>query len=296
MIAIPAASAKIGSPESHLDTVAAAQHYPRAWFEDEAPQHNVTLRAFAIDRVPVTNAAYAEFVAATGHLTTAERRGYGQVYDRDYWTIVAGISWRHPHPDLDAVADRPDHPVVHVDHIDATTYAVWTGRRLPTEAEWEFAAHGRGWSAWPWGNDWDYERANTAERWAGQPIHNLETWKAWWRNHFDTHSYIPATTPAGATPAGASPFGVLDLAGNVAEWTASSYLLYDGSRTYDPGYHAAADHGHITVRGGSWKSFRWQTRTSERVACTPSYSASDLGFRCARDLQPTQPHRQCSTR
>ncbi|MBW0275321.1 hypothetical protein ATM97_29025 [Nocardia sp. MH4] len=287
MIAIPAAQVAVGSPESHLDTVAASQHYPRTWFEDETPQHTITLPAFEIDRTPVTNSMFAEFVTMTGHVSAAERRGYALVYGPDYWTTMDGISWRHPRPDLDAVTDRPHHPVVHLDHTDATTYAIWAGKRLPSEAEWEYAAHGPQWRPWPWGPSWDSARANTAEHWAGQPIHDLATWKAWWRTHYAEHGPAPATTEVGAFTDGSSPFGLVDMAGNVSEWTASSYLLYDRHRRYDPSYHAVADHGHITVRGGGWKSFRWQTRTSERIACSPDYSGPDLGFRCARDLPET---------
>lgn len=296
MITIPTSTATIGSPEQHLDSVAASQHYPRAWFEDETPQHTASIDAFSIDPVPVTNAAYAEYTDATGHVTAAERRGYGLVYGRGYWTIVPGVNWRHPHPDLDAVVDRPDHPVVHVDHTDATAYAVWAGKRLPTEAEWEYAAHGHQWTPWPWGNEWDRHRANTAEYWAGYPIHDLDTWKTWWCEHYVHNSATPATTVVGTLAAGTSPFGVLDMAGNVTEWTASPYRLYAPDRRYDPGYHAVADHGHIAVRGGSWKSFRWQARTSERIACDPCYSAPDLGFRCARDLPQSATSHHLTTR
>ncbi|WP_249643763.1 formylglycine-generating enzyme family protein [Nocardia sputi] len=292
MITIPTSTTTIGSPEQHLDAVATSQHYPRAWFEDETPQHTASIDAFSIDPVPVTNAAYAEFTDATGHVTAAERRGYGLAYGRGYWTTVPGVNWRHPHPDLDAVGERPYHPVVHLDHADASAYAVWAGKRLPTEVEWEFAAHGRQWSPWPWGDEWDCHRANTAEYWAaGYPIHDLDTWKTWWCDHYAHHDIAPATTVVGALANGASPFGVLDMAGNVTEWTASPYRLYAHDRRYDPGYHAVAGHGHIAVRGGSWKSFRWQARTSERIACDPSYSAPDLGFRCARDLpESATPH------
>ncbi|WP_330233038.1 formylglycine-generating enzyme family protein [Nocardia sp. NBC_00508] len=281
---ISEATAAVGSPESHLDTIAACQHYPRSWFEDETPQHMVRLDAFAIDRTPVTNAMFAAFVEATGHVTAAERRGYGLVYGRDYWTTVSGICWRHPHPRLDAPRDRPNHPVVHVDHTDATTYAIWAGKRLPSEAEWEHSAHGPDWMAWPWGNTWDRARAVTAEYWAGIEIRDLATWKAWWQPHYESHGPAPATSEVGVLTNGRSPFGVLDMAGNVAEWTATPYLLYDRHRIYDPNYRAVADHGHFVVRGGGWKSFRWQTRTSERIAVSPEYSAPDLGFRCARDL------------
>jgi formylglycine-generating enzyme required for sulfatase activity len=291
MIAIPAATVAIGSPETHLDEVAGAQHYSRTWFADEEPVRVVEIAAFAIDRTPVTNAAYAEFVSATGHVTAAERRGYGAVYGRDFWTTIPGICWRHPHPDLDAVTDRPQHPVVHIDHTDATAYAAWAGKRLPSEEEWEYAAHGPHWTAWPWGNDWDSHRANTAEHWAGTDIRDLVAWKSWWQDHYALDGPLPATTVVGEFLCGASPFGLLDATGNVLEWTGSRYRLYDPQRRYDPGYHLAARTGYLAVRGGGWKSFRWQTRTSERIACIATNSAPDLGFRCAQDSPagPTTP-------
>lgn len=287
MIAIAAATAQIGSPENHLDSVAAAQHYRRAWFEDETPQHQVEFESFALDRTPVTNAEFAQFVEATGHVTSAQRRGYILVYGSAYWTTLDGLDWRHPHPDIDAVTDRPHHPVVHIDHRDATSYAAWAGKRLPTEAEWEYAAHGPNWRPWPWGHEWNEAFANTAEYWAGATIHDLDTWKTWWHDHYRASGPAPATTDVGRFCAGASPLGLLDMAGNITEWTASAYHLYAHPDHYDPVFHTAAEHGYISVRGGSWKSFRWQTRTSERIAVHPGYAAPDLGFRCARDTSET---------
>jgi formylglycine-generating enzyme required for sulfatase activity len=185
------------------------------------------------------------------------------------------------------VADWPTHPVVHVDHADATAYARWSGKRLPSEPEWEYAAHGPAWRAWPWGNNWDRFLANTAEHWAGTDIHDLHTWRSWWRAHYRLHGPTPATTPVGEFADSGSPFGMLDAAGNVTEWTASRYRLYPGAANCDPGCTAAERLGYLTLRGGSWKCFRWQARTSERIAAVARYSAPDLGFRCAADLAPT---------
>lgn len=283
MILIPADSVLIGSPAQHLDAVTADQHFDRPWFEDEAPQHPQTIAPFWIDRSPVTNRAFAEFIDATGHVTKAEKRGFGLVYTEQYWTKQPGVCWRYPAPGLDSVTERPDHPAVHVDHADAIRYAVWAGKRLPSEAEWEYAAHGPGWSAWPWGNEWDAQRANTAEYWAGEPMRDANGWKRWWVRRYAQYGFRPATTSVGRYASGNSPFGVTDMAGNVAEWTASRYGPYDLRALYDEGYRAAMRHGYVVVRGGSWKHFRFQVRTSERIACTPDYSSFDVGFRCAAD-------------
>ena len=86
--------------------------------------------------------------------------------------------------------------------------------------------------------------------------------------------------------AGDSPFGLTDMAGNVAEWTASPYRPYAADYSYDCGYLAAMKLGFLAVRGGSWKHFRFQTRTSERIACIGSYSSFDVGFRCAANVEP----------
>ena len=118
-------------------------------------------------------------------------------------------------------------------------------------------------------------------------IHDLGTWKAWWHDHYQACGPAPATTAVDAFGEGASPAGALDMAGNVTEWTASTYRLYAPPAHYDPLFHTAAEHGYLSVRGGSWKSFRWQTRTSERIAVDPDYAAPDLGFRCARDIPET---------
>ncbi|SRR6266566_2799448 len=155
MVALPAGTAVIGSPEDHLNAVAAAQHYPRAWFEDETPQHAVAVDAFWIDRNPVTNAAFAAFADATGYLTLAERRGFGLVYGDRYWQERTGACWRHP----DGMA--------------------------------EYAAHGPAWRCWPWGDDWDPRNANSAELWARQPITAFAAWRTWWAGRRARHGDAP---------------------------------------------------------------------------------------------------------
>jgi formylglycine-generating enzyme len=143
-----------------------------------------------------------------------------------------------------------DHPVVHVDHEDAASYARWASKRLPTEAEWEYAAHGPRWTIWPWGDAWATHRANTAEHWAGGAIRDSGDWRAWWLQHHRQYGMRPATTAVGRfSPFGDSPFGLTDMAGDVAEWTASPYRPY-ADRSYDPGYLAAMELGFLAVRGG----------------------------------------------
>jgi sulfatase modifying factor 1 len=279
---VPEGTVQIGASEGHLDDVAADQHYDRDWFEDEAPQHETAVPGFAIDRLLVTNADFAAFADATGHTTAAERRGFALVYGDGYWVEEDGACWRHPAGPADSVAERMDHPVVQVTAADAAAYARWRGKRLPAEAEWEYAAHGPAWRCWPWGDDWDRERCCCAEYWAGQSISDFAAWRSWWRDRRAQHGPQPGTMPVGAfSPAGDSPFGVADMAGNVAEWTATPYHMYDADRAYDEVYQAAATARYLVVRGGGWMNFRHQLRTTERIAVDPGYASFAVGFRCA---------------
>jgi formylglycine-generating enzyme len=286
MIAIPAADVCVGSPERHLDDLAVAQHYERDWFEDEAPQHTVRVDRFWIDSHLVTNAEFTEFAADTGYVTVAERRGFGLVYGESYWEEVPEVCWRHPGGRADTVQDRLDHPVVHVAYQDAAAYAEWAGKRLPTEAEWEYAAHGPQWRCWPWGDRWDPSLANCAEYWSGSRISNPDDWRTWWTQYWKTSGGRPATTSVGSfSPLGDSVFGVADMAGNVSEWVDSAYSLYDPSRSYLPNYEMAVGRYRV-IRSGSWMNFRYQLRTSERFAADPRYSNLSIGFRCASGDEP----------
>src|SRR3972149_2524248 len=156
---------------------------------DEMPQHEVRLRSFSIDRFEVTNEQYLAFVEATGRPTPADPK------DPDYY------AWMDSRPP----AGQEDHPVCYVNWHEADAYCRWAGKRLPTEAEWERAARGDDGRMWPFGDRFDPERCNAAESGVG------------W------------STPVGSFPEGASSYGVMDLCGNVAEWTAWWYAPYPGS-------------------------------------------------------------------
>lgn len=203
----------------------------------EYPERALRMDAFGIDRTEVTNAAYRACVRA-GACDAAP-------YLED--------------PRLGA----PDRPVVGVSWLDAKRFCGWAGRRLPTEAEWEYAARGGDLRKWPWGHAFDPERANT-------------------RAPDDDHA---KTAPVGSFPEGASPFGVLDMAGNVAEWTADvfepTWYRVDDTRANPTG---PAEGRERVVRGGSWADGRHRVRVSARVGKGPTEVDDATGFRCARSV------------
>src|SRR5688572_1893010 len=164
MLRIPGGCLLLGSPNWVLDWLQQeGQHFPRQWFTDETPQVEVTLAPFQMDRYPVTVARFREFVRQTGYVTDAERSGYGMVYSSQFWEELEGACWHRPGGWGSFIEGYEDHPVVHISWNDATSYAEWAGKRLPTESEWELAARGFDFRLWPWGDGWSELNCNTAE-------------------------------------------------------------------------------------------------------------------------------------
>jgi formylglycine-generating enzyme required for sulfatase activity len=220
---------------------AAREHH---WFEREEGRRVATLPAFRIDLMPVTQAQYAEFVTAGQAPPPAidEAAWQAQGFAQDYATQVARYVWRDGRPPV----GREEHPVVLVTWDEARRYCEWRGRqtgqprRLPTSAEREKAARGEGGFAYPWGNAYEPDKLNGASGGPGD------------------------TTSAGAYPAGASPYGVLDLAGNVFEWTLSQ--LPDGKRV---------------VKGSAWEDHPGVGRGAAFHGRAPGVRHVIVGFRCA---------------
>lgn len=261
---------------------------PLSYPEDgEGPVRRVRVAAFAIDAHCVTNARFAAFVAATGHVTDAERFGvsfvFGGLLPDDFpptrgvaaapwWREVPGADWRHPEGPGSDIAERADHPVVHVSWNDASAYCMWADTRLPTEAEWEYAARGglEG-RPYPWGRELRPDGR-----------HRMNVWNGTFPSHNTLEDGYPGTCPVDAFEPNA--YGLHNMTGNVWEWTAD---------WFHPTWHATGPReqpaGPPTgtaraLRGGSYlchDSYCRRYRVSARMGNTPDTSTGNIGFRCA---------------
>jgi len=244
----------------------------------EGPVREVQVAPFAIDAFTVTVERFADFVEASGHRTDAERFGWSYVFylllpddfpptravaSAPWWRQVHGADWAHPEGPQSSARDRLDHPVVHVSQADALAYCEWAGLRLPTEAEWEFAARGGLVQArYPWGDELTPGGRHMANIWQGTfPEHNtLED------------GYL-GTAPVGAFPPNG--YGLHNVSGNVWE------------RCVDP---FGPTPGTFVMRGGSYlchDSYCNRYRVAARTGDTPDSSSGNVGFRCAADVSPT---------
>ncbi len=237
----------------------------------ERPEHEVRVPAFRIDRRETTNDAFAAFVAATGHVTDAERMGWGWHWVRR-WERVHGASWRHPHGLASGLAGLGDHPVVQVSWHDAAAYCAWRGARLPTEAEWERAARGAGDRVYAWGDE--APDAGGVHR----ASYGMNACCA--AGEADGYRY---TAPVGSFPAGRSPLGVDDLTGNVWEWVADGYAADYYARSPREAPLNDEPAAERVIRGGGWGNNPWGLRATLRHANRPRYALSMVGIRCADD-------------
>ena len=258
--------------------------------DGELPVHRVEVSPFHVDVAAVTNAQFAAFAKATGYVTDAERFEtsavfysvvsakagdvYGPVPATPWWITVRGACWRHPEGPLSDVAQRQNHPVVHVSWRDSAAYAEWAGKRLPTEAEWEFAARGGLESRrFPWGDE-----LGPGGRW------RCNVWQGRFPNHNTAEDGHVTTAPVKAyRPNG---LGLWNTSGNAWEWCADWFSsdYYATSPVRDP---AGPTEGTTRVmRGGSYlchDSYCHRYRLAARSSNTPDSSSANLGFRCAND-------------
>jgi formylglycine-generating enzyme required for sulfatase activity len=231
--------------------------------DGEGPVRPVTVAPFCLDAHAVTNDRFARFVDATGHVTDAERFGWSFVFAgllpddfpatrgvaaAPWWRQVEGASWRTPEGPQSDLAGRGDHPVVQVSALDAAAFAAWAGKRLPTEAEWEYAARAGSSTTFPWGDELEP---------GGEPQANV------WQGEFPTSS-TRGTCPVDAfSPNG---FGLSNMIGNVWEWTAD------------------VEHGGQLLKGGSYlchESYCRRYRPAARSRASADSSMGNTGFRCA---------------
>lgn len=288
LVDLPGGSFRMGS----------ADFYP-----EEAPVQSVTVAPFAIERHPVTNAQFAEFVAATGYVTVAEQPldplMYPQVAQADlvpgslvfrptsgpvdlrdwrqWWDWVPGACWRHPQGADSDIAGMDDHPVVQVAYLDAVRYAEWVGRRLPTEEQWEYAAGAGAGTTYPWGTHPTVDGQLMANIWQGQfPYRN--TGAAGW----------VGTSPVGTFPPNG--FGLVDMIGNVWEWTRTRYRVRrvppeQSSSCCSPVVRADPAVNQ-TLKGGSHlcaPEYCHRYRPAARSPQSQDSATTHIGFRCIVD-------------
>jgi formylglycine-generating enzyme required for sulfatase activity len=238
MVSIAGATFSMGQPASTPGP------YGQAWKENELTAHNVTLSAYLLDRDEVTVEAYADFLS---HAGGAVHHHPLQPIDRNGGTYTPRAGTEH-------------HPISYVSYYDAATYCAWAGKRLPTEAEWEFAARGPAGSEYPWGS----EEPTCAHA------------------NFFTQNVSCKSTPVDVgshSPLGDTPTGLHDMGGNVAEWVSDFYDRYPTGALTNPTGPASGTYR--VIRGGGVLDPNVAMRGEARFAGRPDTRSLSVGFRCA---------------
>jgi formylglycine-generating enzyme required for sulfatase activity len=276
-IAIPGGMAEVGTDKPYIP------------LDGEGPVRHVRIRPFLIGATAVTNAEFAEFVAATGFVTEAERFGWSFVFHHyvegpketagvvgiEWWRRVDGAAWNHPNGPASSIDGKEDFPVVHVSWNDSVAFAAWAGGRLPTEAEWEHAARGglKG-TIYPWGDEHPTD--------AGPYRCNI------WQGRF------PDLDEGGDGHRGLAParsfepngYGLFNMNGNCWEWNADAYRVRSLKREAKAVNDKARAENRKLLKGGSHlchASYCHRYRIAARMGNTPDSTTGHTGFRLAFD-------------
>ncbi|UVT18906.1 MAG: formylglycine-generating enzyme family protein [Nitrospira sp.] len=285
MVLIPPGNFLMGSTEDEVDRAIRScvnelkkdQQTCDGLYKPELPQHQVRIDEFYLDQYEVTNRLFQQFVQQTGHQTTAEQKGSAMSFSEGkVWKEVNGATWRQPEgSEIVFASGRAEHPVVSVSWDDAQAYCRWAGKQLPTEAQFEYATRAGTTTGYWWGQGHPGARRveNLADESARDFLGGIIT-------GYDDGAR--RTAPVGSYEA--NPWGLYDITGNVAEWTADWYdaNYYSKSPVRNP---TGPSNGQYRVlRGGAWSTVLVYLRSAYRLWSTPTHRKSNIGFRCAQDV------------
>lgn len=259
--------------------------------DGEGPIRKVEVDSFYVDITTVTNKDFSKFIEDTGYKTDAQKFGWSFVFYKliseetaknvqqkvqqtPWWWVVHGADWNHPEGPHSDISDRMDYPVVHISWNDAMAYCKWANKRLPTEAEWEYAARGGlVQKKYPWGDELTPGGEHKCNIWQGNFPHT----------NSEEDGYL-GTAPAKSFEANG--FGLYNVAGNVWEWCSDWFTKSIHQRGGNKNPQGPVEGTARIMRGGSYlchRSYCNRYRVAARTANTPDSSSGNIGFRCVAD-------------
>tara|TARA_X000001036_G_C20639676_1_gene790650 strand:+ start:718 stop:1566 length:849 start_codon:yes stop_codon:yes gene_type:complete len=261
--------------------------------DGETPIRKVTVQSIYMDIYAVTNRQFGAFVEQTGYITEAERYGWSFVFHdflsvnvaktvithppgTPWWSVVEGANWFAPEGPNSNIENRSNHPVVHISWNDAIEYCNWAGKRLPTEAEWEYCSRGGlNQMLYPWGNELTHNDKHMCNIWEGRfPNKNIQS------------DGFVGTAPVGTYPP--NNYGLYNMSGNVWEWCSDWFTSTHTTESVRKYPNGPTSGSHKTIKGGSYlchDSYCNRYRVAARSSNTPDSSTGNLGFRCVKDIK-----------